>query len=116
MCLLSSFDKPGAAQVLNDCYHQIYNHPESALAKTMAIVIGGDLVSSFEATSRGVRLQSFDDRYSVHGCNDPALFDDADAWTYNHSLYGQQHIDLIFASCTFFVTSRHVRRSQTVHR
>ena len=33
--------KPGAAQILDGCYYQIYNYFESALAKSMVIIIEG---------------------------------------------------------------------------
>ena len=69
----------------------------------MAIVTGGDFNSSIDRTSRGLRLQSLVDGYALQICNDPALLDDADAWTYEHSLHGRHHIGFVFASYAFLL-------------
>ena len=56
--------KPGAAQILDDCYHEIYILLESAFAKSMAIISGINFNSSLDGTSRGLCSQSLVDGYT----------------------------------------------------
>ena len=42
--------KPGAAQLLDDCYHQLYSLLDAALTTGMAILIGGDFNSSLDCS------------------------------------------------------------------
>ena len=55
-------------------------------------------------------MQSLVDGYVLHICNDPALLDDADAWTYEHSLPGRHHTDFVSASYAFLL-----RDSKAIH-
>ena len=95
--------KPGAAQLLDDCYHHLYSLFDAGLTTGMAILIGGDFNSTLDCSSREMRLRSLIDGYGLQISNEAITLDASDAWTYEHPLHGRHQIDHIFASYALLI-------------